>query len=512
MRDANGTRFLPLIGPRDLAPRAPGLRWDPDLRALRLAKSAMARLPQALRTDVLAAREAAPFRVLDGFGQQGRLAPDGLSVEVLIDGAWEKVRDREGAPLAPAAGRFTALALGGGAEARLALLFDNGAGAQGLQVFHLRHRWPVDRPGETRADLPAPGRLLAAAPDGTVWVATRTELLALAGQPLPQDYRPEAARFEPVTVTRRGLRILRRIALPGGEDAIALAVDGAAAWLLRDRGAAPQEVWRRPLDRPDAAAAWQALPLPPHGPGAGPFFADLGLLPEGRLALLAPADAADAGFAQRDCAVFLHAGPALAPAGERWPMLAPPEARFVATAEGEPAYATADGPRRFALLRHPAHPVLAATPLVPLDGEEPETVWHRLHLDAAIPPGCGIALWARAAQDSLPQDTAALLAMAVGALAAEPGVASLDAAALRLLRDRARVAEDAAWQALAALPEASLTRLAGMNAAGIAALDEDRDPALRALAPQSALLAALAGDPLRRLLAASPALRRAVAG
>jgi phage tail-like protein len=519
MRDANGSFFLPLVGHADLAPRAPGLRWDAELAALRFARSATPRLPQAPRAAVLSALAAAPSRVLDGFGQQGRLAPDGSRVEVLVDGAWTPVLDRDGTALVPAAGRFTALAIGGGRdEARLTLLFDDGAGARGVQMFHLRQRWPIGRPGETRCDLPAPGQRVAVAPDGTIWVATADRLLALSGQPLPLDYRKEQTRFEPQQVVRRGFRVVRDIALGAAGTTLGLAVDGQAAWLLRDAGAAAQEVWRRPLAEPDDRPAVEVLALPAHGPAGGPFFSDLALLPEGRLALLAPADTGDPGFARRDCAVFLRTEAALPPSGERWPMLGPPEPRFVTTATGHVAYATAEGPQALAMLRHPAHPTRAATRLGPLDAGAPETVWHRLHLDAAIPPGCAIGLWARAAQEALlpaePPARAArmdlLLAEAVALLQAEPAIASFDGFVLELLRLRHRVQDAPLWQALAALPDATLARLAAMTASELGALGDD--PAFASLAGFDALLPALAGAPLDAFAAASPALRRVAAG
>ena len=66
-------------------------------------------------------------------------------------------------------------------------------------------------------------------------------------------------------------------------------------------------------------------------------------------------------------------------------------------------------PRPLHRLSLPSTATRALVPVEPIDGGAREMVWHRLYLEAVLPPGCGLRVWlaaadSRAALDDLPED------------------------------------------------------------------------------------------------------------
>ncbi len=141
-----------------------GVAWNGHAYAL--AGKQSWRLPATMtRTNALAALAATSPMVVDGFGGVARIASNGLTIESLDGANWVPLTDIDGTDLAPKAGRFVAMALGG---ARLALLASDGTNSF-LELFDLRGRWGLDSPENpaVAVALDPTGSAVAVAPGRT---------------------------------------------------------------------------------------------------------------------------------------------------------------------------------------------------------------------------------------------------------------------------------------------------------------------------------------------------------
>jgi len=395
--DVNNTAWFLLRDAADFANGSTRLAWHPGRQALMLAPNQILWLPASDPADALQAwRDSTPL-ALDGFGQLARLSDDAASVECNGGRGWETLRDGElDAVLAPA-GVFRDLAVGG--DGRLAAPWSDDADDHGLLVFHLARRW------QSACELPVAPLRAWVANDDTVWCIAADRLLCCAGEPLPLPYHPLPERFEPVDVNPHPLQVDWEQALPDGLAALALCGDAERLYVLCHDGTGLQTILVRAL------AGRANAPLVAYAVGIGvPFAIDIALVSPGRLALLAPRRPEDTDFVQRDCAVVDLIDAASGPGEarllrERYPMLSLVVARFVSSADRRLRYqAEADPdnpairprPRVLAALARPEYRSDATTLLTRvLDSGQPDTIWHRIYLDACIPPGCSLRLGLR---------------------------------------------------------------------------------------------------------------------
>ena len=419
--DSNGTRFLLLNSAEDFGERSADCGWDEALGAFALARRDPPRLPAMPADLARAALAAALPLVLDAQGQFGRLSPDRRRFEFALhwpaaEADWRPVlaqRAEDSAPdlnalildpvAAPEGTVFSDLHLGGSG---LAALGWTGPNRHGLTVVHLRRRWQA----ACALDFP-PKRVWVDARD-RIWVAGDRFLALARGGPLDPPYTPRPERFEPSQVNPDPLGPVWRQALPDHAGLVALTADADGLYLLVDRAEdsespdtegpdshAPnaQTVLRRALD-PASDRALAAFPLDPKLP----YFTDLAAHPDapGRLLLLAPVDAAARAAGRTDCAALRldAAGARLQP--ERWPLHSLASPRLVAGLEGSPRYLAEDRPRQLHRLPQARFaPQAEAVLSRRLDAGEPDVLWHRLMLEARIPPGCRLQVAVRVSED-----------------------------------------------------------------------------------------------------------------
>jgi phage tail-like protein len=417
MRDVNGSTFTLLAGPADW-PQGQGMAWTGE--AATLAGRQSWRLPASLGRSAAQARLAATRPVVvDAFAGIARIAQDGGSVESLDGAAWVKLTDQDGTALAPQLGRFIAMALGG---ARLALLSGDGTSTV-LELFDLRGRWPLHSAANPSLPIvPDPaGTALAVAADGPVFVLVQGGLAIFEGGPILSFVQEQTAVFAPVAANPAPLRQTALLANRPGGAPLAMATGPGQVAILLDQGSEAQTLAL--LDR--GTGLWTSTALVATDATPLPYFTDLALLADGRVALMAPNPAP---ASPADCAVVSPAPGGVTLAPFRYPMLTQYAPRFAAIPGPDAAYLggaapDAPAPRPLLALPYPAYLTSGALGSFALPGGDPDQVWHRLYAEAYLPHGTALAVWARAA------DTAIALADQPGVLAllcaAPPGLARL---------------------------------------------------------------------------------------
>lgn len=409
--DINNTPYFLLQNEAEFDNGSSLITWNAARGGLSLAQQQILQLPASDPAAAKAAWDTAAPLVLDPFGQIGRISESGDRLEYNVGTGFRTLQDGEGRWVAAPQGVFVDLHLGG--DGRLVAVYeDEGANEQGILVFHLRRRW------QEALALPALPLRAVCDQDSRIWCLTEDSLLLCEGEPLPLPYRPVPGRFEPVHEVPRPLRLVWQQPLPAGIQPQALCTDADNVYLLAHDNTDAQYVLTR------TRAPEQDRPFHAHAVEADvPFALDIAIAAAGRLALMPPGlfsaqSRADAGktLLPRDCPVVQLHWDAEAETGtarlirERYPMQSKAGVRFVSGLDGQLRYqAEADPafpdfvprPRELHPLRQPRYPTAAATTLrQPLDSGQPETVWHRLYLNATIPRGCEIRVFAKA-YDSL---------------------------------------------------------------------------------------------------------------
>ncbi len=409
--DSNGSRFILLDRAADFADCGAECSWDAVAHAFTLARADSPRLPLPDESAALAQWQSATPYVLDDHGQLGRLSDDRKRLEFSLSWPpqWQIVRaqrptDQATAPSwigqqvldpvdAPDGCTFTDLCLGG--SGLLALPWSDAAARHGLTVLHLRKRWQVNCP------LPfEPVRVWVDQQD-RIWVAGQTQLALCRGAPLPQAYIPQPDRFEPVTVNPDPLRMVWCANLPPHSGLRALAGDEQQLVVLAGTPAqegaedAGQVLFVRPLsDHPEVP--WRRFVVDERVP----FASDLSLLSDERVLLMLPFETADTRHQRRDCALLALAEGQATLLSERWPRKSEAAVRFVRHRDGQPRCLRDDGVH--GLYRLPQArfvPQGTATLGSALDSGAHGTVWHRLYLEASLPPGCQMLIEVRVSDD-----------------------------------------------------------------------------------------------------------------
>jgi phage tail-like protein len=410
--DVNNTRYFLLRSEREFEQGSSRLRWNRALEALTLAQDQAVRLPSSYPAAALLAWQKSTPLALDGFNQVGRLSKDQKRVKFNSGRGFLPLQDGELADVTAPVGTFADMALGG--DGRLALPYTDNANQHGLLVFHLAHRWQThcDLSHDSDANaLPVLHRAVVDS-DNQIWLIADSQLLLCTGEPLPLPYNPQPARFEPVTINPHELQLRWVKPLPTGWQALAVCCDAHTVYILVHDNTGNQAILTRPrIDSLDSDFKCYACTADI------PFVIDLALAADssyrvaGRLAALAPKQATDTDFAKRDATIIELRWDSKTATGsaelvhERYPMLSLAVPRFVTSADGQLRYQSeADPdfpdidprPRELHALRRPQY-FLEATSVLEkvLDSGQVDTHWHRVYLDASIPPGCAIQIAAR---------------------------------------------------------------------------------------------------------------------
>ncbi len=385
--DANGQRFW-MLSAREQWHAQEGLEFDGERGALRLASQRIApdwQEDQAAATLLL---ETTP-RTVDLFETFAFVDPGGM-VQAATEG-------EDPVPLFDplAEGKVTSLAMGHDGVLYMAV-----GGA--VVLIDRRDRWS---PVTLRVNGFAAWRL-AACPGGGVWALDRTnrKLARVSGLPLRE--KPSAG-FAPDTVrpcqenpNPPHLTVIDRAVWPAGETIAAIASSpagqlalvtwaqvGAQLRILQDDGALASPVTLA-ASRFPYSFAW-----------ISETQVAVMLAGQGRPMVEAPVYAVDA-----------RPDPA-PPVGRFYPLMEATGEPFAHTLALPARYPAATGlSPLFPLSTASFAPSGRATNRMPGDGRpaglidsgSTQTVWHRLYLEASIPPHCGLNIWLAATNDARP--------------------------------------------------------------------------------------------------------------
>ncbi|MDJ0621411.1 MAG: phage tail protein [Desulfocapsaceae bacterium] len=396
--DVNNTPYFLLRSEVELAEGSSRLHYNHALQALGLAQNQDLRLPASDPAAALSIWQTTKPMAVDSFYQVARLSNDGTRVEFNSGRGWLALQDGELQNVVAPIGTIKDLSLN--RAGRLAMPYSNDTDQHGLLVFDLRKRWL------TSCELPVAPRRVWTDAMNRIWCVSVDQLMLCQGEPLPLPYQPQDDRFEPMNENPTALELIWQQTLPAGWQALAICGDQSSLYILVHDGAAQQRILQRSM-----STVQDRTFISFDFADEIPFTIDLALAGPGRLAALAPKEAGDTEFRQRDCPVLsLHRDEEL-DAGqghlihERYPMLSLAEARFASSADGQlryqaeldPDYPDFDPrPRELHALPHPRYHLEASAVLQEvLDSGAPKTKWHRIYLDACIPSGCSLKISVR---------------------------------------------------------------------------------------------------------------------
>lgn len=374
--DANGLRPFLLAEERHFQPLPAALRYDSVRRSLRLANQ---RVPRPQQNSYDAAAVAALLdqvpQTVDAFGTRAFF--DAPVSRVLATGALPGV-----VPIYSPASPPTDLAIGHDGVLYLAV-------AGEVVLVDRRRRW---EPVSVHAAGFTAGRI-AADPRGGVWALDRTRgrLARLRGLPEREHgpYNSDVFRPQPENPNQPRLTVLPALDL-GTSQPVALACgpDGRVAVLsLTATGDALLH-----LQREDGVAAPRALA------GARGAYS-LAWVAATRLAVLVP-ELKEA-MVYELTELTQAAGEPVLPVGDFYPLRQHDGGPFVQGTTLPPHFPIASGSVPLHHIPLPSYARSAeARSAGPLDGGTPQTVWHRLYLEAMLPPGCGVTVYLAASDQA----------------------------------------------------------------------------------------------------------------
>lgn len=397
--DSNGAQFW----------RIGGAGWasadDPDrvgVRAERLTLTSQAPAPELDEDEAqaIARRDAVP-PATDALGARTVIRPDpgGDALVVHLDG----VLDRDILTVPIADGRIDGVAIDPEGVITVAA-----AGALWLRdartVGDPHEAWRLlDAAALAGAPGPFAAWRVAPRPDGGAWALDRANRAlatwtgAVVRRAPDRVIAPGTFRPDPETPELVAARVH-----PDGFDgdepvALAVAADGSVAVLAWTDGEARVH-WFDGAGRVIRRFALAGLRRP------------YGLAFDGldRLATLAVTAAGAVADALVYPAVRDSDDPRVLPVGDRYPLRRHDGAAWWVPSDGGPVYGTASGGRTLRALSLPLRASVGrAVARSPLDSGRIDTCWHRLYVEAVVPPGCGARIELAASDQFVPPDDAA---------------------------------------------------------------------------------------------------------
>jgi len=386
--NANGLRFWGLTGAGDWLPAHPSVPLEYSASGrLRLKSTRAARAPIEDKAVAQSRLQIVP-QARDTLGSRAFL--DTTSGEIMATGA---VPGKISIFKPPSGQSITDFTLGYDGVFYIAVGGD-------LWLQDKRQRWSdvVLNLEEFRFSRLAPG------PDGGVWALSvqQNQLGRVEGTPLPEGPQREAAPgvMRPVEENPRPPRLSQLISLPGGEQFVALCGSpGGRVALLSWQGEGAARV--RFLTETGTLGVPQSLLAGEAGATTNPlrFPYSAAFLDEDHLVVLVTG--------LSEALVYeLEDEPELLPTGGVYPLVGPTGGPFLHGLDSPPHYPTKSGSSALCPISYRSF-VSDATITTPrfIDSGKRQTEWHRLYLEAVIPPHCGVVVSLAASDTPIANDT-----------------------------------------------------------------------------------------------------------
>ena len=410
--DSNRQRFWMLADPGDWD-EAAEVEYDTRCRRLRLRDRRPRRaLPGIVNSTTALALLTTPAHAIDAFGTVAYFEP--ATRRLLATGALGALSAPVTLWVAPPNTIVADLAIGFDDVLYLALQETDDGGAvvrTAVGLFDPRGRWRHPVVFELALTDFTPDRL-AADPSGGVWVLDRERrrLGRVRGLPLRDGLSPQfgTATFRPVAENVNEPRFDEAAAQPQWMDAdelpVAVACSTAGRLALISWGAAPespsQPERRTFLHLMDPDGGWH----PPRQMLDAAQPATVAWSSDERIVVL-PAPRTDGGqtFQPTDAMAYDpdDEGAVLFPAGGFLPVRQLVEALFLNGVTKPVHYRRATGPpaalRALSVASFERQGVIGAREQ--LDAGRHQAAWHRLYLEAVLPPGCGVRVDVAASDD-----------------------------------------------------------------------------------------------------------------
>ncbi|GAB4191740.1 MAG: hypothetical protein OHK0022_05630 [Roseiflexaceae bacterium] len=398
--DPNGQRFWLLGLQKDWQiDSGAGVEYDGTRRRLRLRSTSRELPPPGLSAEAELRLSLTPGAV-DGFGTRALYDPSDRLIKV------SGVLDSEAILwVVPEDQSLTDLATGFDGVLYLALEGD-------VVLIDLRQRWPVTR--ITSSEFKA--WRLAPDPAGGAWALDRTnrQLARVHGLPIAnrvfRSYAPDVARPCVDDPDPPRLTILDTAELPADEDLAGLACSPDGTLALLTWGTPRDHTLVRLLDRDTGRLGAPILLVGGHYPYSAAWVC------AARLALMQTSSPGEALVYDLGAALEQPGTPrTIEPSGDFYPLRDHQGGPFLKGPVFPPHYlASPPGSSRISAPLHPLSlPNYAERGAVPasrlIDSGNGQTVWHRLYLEAVIPPGCGISVWLAASDSPTPPPQPAAL-------------------------------------------------------------------------------------------------------
>jgi phage tail-like protein len=382
--DANGLNFWMLADESQwLIPPGSEASYDAGRKSLRLSSRGQSPVwPTTFQDATLRLEHVAHAR--DEFGTTARW--DRVSGRVMATGALPGEVE-----IFPPTTELTDLCIGYDGVLYLAI-------AGEVLMYDLRQRWEIVRLSEQGFKA----WRLAADPSGGVWVLDRgggiakpeetAKLARIEGMPFPtrpyDPYRADVFRPCPENPREPSLRVVQAEALTAGETAVGIATGPQGQLLLLSWFTVDGDAQVRLLQPNEKLAAPMKL--------AGVKYPySIAWVRDERFAVMFGGDEQPGSMAVKEAAVYemTQAAPQPASVGDIYPLRDYEGGPFLQGTSFPPRYPTSTGERSTPLF-HLSLPSFASTGEArarkAFDSGSTQTVWHRLYLEASIPPNCGL--------------------------------------------------------------------------------------------------------------------------
>ena len=407
MIEVSPAKWLLLTGKKAF-PETSRCHWNSECQAYMFKPAHKLRFPEYKPvTQCRTALADSSVLVMDSFNQLGRISADGKSIQYNAGYGFKNLRDEDYSPVTAPAGTFSFLTIGG--QVLLAAAYSDN-NTHGVSLFHLRHRWQFH--------LPVADAILSCTidPHNNLWLVSQKQLFLCQGNPLHLPFTSDTSStgFKPLNDNPLPLHIVSQKALPENFTIVSIQYHNNCLYLLGDQQETPQQT--RQLLLKCAVNKWQkedfsvyklaltgndsvdSNPVTDNRDSEIlPYITDFLLREDDSLLLMTfihPDEYQHTTYID-SLNIRLKDNNEIELLKISFPLIKAQTPRFIHRPDGQAYYLSMDGPRALSVRQQILYPHYGlGTIRQHMDSGSSRTVWHRIYLDARIPRGSRVILYA----------------------------------------------------------------------------------------------------------------------